>query len=208
LRDGPIEVSLISGLLHEIVARPLIYDWVQRAAGFERTLKRLRPHFNELEGQTILDVGAGTGNYVQIMPASRRYIWMDNDPQKLQGFRAKALPGLTILGDATRIPLRDQSVDVVFCCALSHHLTDAEAGDLFRELARICRRKLIFLDAVDNPRSIMSRLMWKYDRGSHPRSAEHLHALIAESFKLVYCEEYSIYHSYRLWIGGPKRLEG
>jgi SAM-dependent methyltransferase len=196
---------LLRTLLHKIVARPLIYDWVQRLAGFEKTLSRLRPLFTGLSGQVVLDVGAGTGNYLQIMPSDIRYIWLDNDTEKLQGFKAKGRPALTLIGDATRIALQDGSVDVGFCCALSHHLSEKEISALFQELARVCRKKLIFLDAVYTPRSIASRLLWRYDRGSYPRSPQVLSELMTRSFNVVYKEEYTIHHSYVLWVGEPKR---
>jgi len=139
------------------------------------------------------------------MPAEVRYIWLDSDPQKLRGFRAKGLPGMMILGDAARIPLRDRSVDVALCFLMSHHLTDEELSALFRELARLCRNKMIFLDALNEPGSFVSRLLWKYDRGSHPRTVATLHELITGSFNLIYAEQFKIYHTYVLWVGEPKR---
>ncbi len=162
------------------------------------------PSFEGLDGESVLDVGAGTGNYNKIMPAGIGYIWLDSDPQKLRGFRAKRLPGMMILGDAARIPLRDRSVDVALCFAMSHHLTDEEVSALFRELARLCRKTVIFMDAVDEPGSFASRLLWKYDRGSRPRTVATLRELITGSFNLTYTEQFKIYHSYVLWVGEPK----
>jgi hypothetical protein len=51
----------------------------------------------------------------------RRNIWLDNDRQKLHGFqtRASALV-LAVLGDGTRIGLRDKSVDYATCIAVTH----------------------------------------------------------------------------------------
>lgn len=196
---------MIRALLHRVVANPVVYDCIQRLGGFEQTLRRLRPLFGQYGGQTILDVGAGTGNYIPIMPREMRYIWLDNDLRKLQGFKSKGLPGLALVGDATQIALRDDSVDVAFCCAVTHHLTDTEVIRLFRELARVCRNRLIFLDAIDKPDSFVSRVLWRYDRGSYPRPRDVLQQLMTRSFRIVHAEEYKVYHSYVLWVGEPKR---
>jgi ubiquinone/menaquinone biosynthesis C-methylase UbiE len=197
---------VLRALLRRIVAQPVIYDRVQRLAGLQETLQRLRPLLERFRDQTILDVGAGTGNCLQIMPPGARYVWLDNDPQKLHGFQSKGPLGLAMLGDATRLALRDESIDVALCCGMSHHLTDEKAAALFRELARVCRSHMIFLDAIAAPGSRTSNLLWKYDRGSHPRTGEVLRQLLSDSFHIVHAEQYKIYHTYVLCVGEPRRL--
>ena len=78
--------------------------------------------------------------------------------------------GSSLLGDGTQIGLRDKSVDYGQCIAVTHHLTDAQLPKLVAELARVVRKKLFFLDALDTD-AWQSTLMWKYDRGSNPRTA-------------------------------------
>jgi ubiquinone/menaquinone biosynthesis C-methylase UbiE len=46
---------------------------------------------------------------------------------------------------ASQIGLKDKSVDIATCIAMSHHLTDAQLSSAVREFARVCRSKLIFL---------------------------------------------------------------
>ena len=88
--------------------------------------------------------------------------------------------------------------------AVSHHLTDHQLNSALREVARVCRQKLIFLDAIRQETSTVSNLLWKYDRGSYPRTAAALHSSIAQFFAIEHEERYSIYHHYWLCTASPK----
>jgi hypothetical protein len=90
---------------------------------------------------------------------------------------------------------------------MSHHLTDVQLNSAVREFARVCRSKLVFCDAILQETSQVSNFLWKYDRGSYPRSIEHLRREIEQHFHIEHEECHSIYHSYWLCIGTPKNGE-
>ena len=195
---------MLTGIVHRVVSKPWIYDSVQKLAGRDQNYRRLAPHLAEASGKTLLDLGAGTGECARIVPASTTYIWLDRDPEKLRGFRRKTSDERALLGEAAQIGLKNKSVDIAVCVAVSHHLADPELRAAFRELARVCRLKLIFLDAVRLESSAVSNFLWKYDRGSYPRNTEALRAAMAEWFEIEHEERYSIYHHYWLATGRPK----
>jgi ubiquinone/menaquinone biosynthesis C-methylase UbiE len=182
----------------KIVSNPRIYDVVQRLAGRDRMYRHLAPLFAETSGKTVLDVGGGTGELRRIIPPSATYVWLDNDAQKLSGLRNKFRGIRALLGNADQIALRDKSIDIGVCIAVSHHLTNPELSNTFRELARVCRLRLIFMDPIRDETSAFRRLLWSYDRGSFPRSSEELRSQIQQHFKIEFEEHYSIYHRY--WI--------
>ena len=196
---------MLTNLLHRLVAQPRIYDLLQRLLGVEQSLQRLRRLVTDVGPALVLDVGAGTGNGLRVLPSQARYLWLDNDSQKLSGMQRMARPFLAILGSATAIPLNRSSVDVVLCMAMSHHLDDQEVLELFSELARVCRNRLVFVDPVEHTQSFVSRLLWKYDRGSYPRSVSTLRGLIQQRFEIEHDEEYSIYHRYWLCSARAKK---
>ena len=196
--------SMLHSLAHKIVSQPRVYDWVQKAVGGEEVYRFLAPHLKESAGHSLLDVGAGTGNNRKMLPDSTRYIWMDNDARKLAGYRAKQACAPGVLGDATQLSFRDKSVDYGLCTAVFHHLNDAELGRLVDELARVIRRRLIAVDAVQCLDRPMSNLLWKYDRGSFPRTAERIRAALARRFHLEFVDELTVYHRYILCIANPK----
>jgi SAM-dependent methyltransferase len=190
-------------LMHRIAGEPAIYNLIQRAAGLEVTRARLAKLLGDTSG-VLLDVGAGTGLYVDLLPAGTRYVWLDNDVEKLRGFRT-AYPGeLAVLSDAGRMAIREESVDYALSVALSHHLTDAELDGFLASVARICRRGFIFLDAVERPESVVSRALWKYDRGSHPRKLEDLRRRLERYFIIETESSYRIYHTYLLCRAVPR----
>jgi SAM-dependent methyltransferase len=190
-------------VLHSIVAKPAVYNLLQRVAGVEKSRARVRRILADTSG-VLLDIGAGTGLYADLLPTGAHYLWLDNDPEKLGGFRRSHPQKLALLGDASRMPIRDGGVDYAMSIAVSHHLTDAEFDSFLRTVARVCRLGFIFLDGTDQPQSRVSRLLWKYDRGSRPRKPEVLREFLERYFVIQSEELYRIYHTYLLCQAVPK----
>jgi SAM-dependent methyltransferase len=186
------------GLLGRIAANPRLYDLVQRTAGRRRIQHRLRKALAGAEG-VLLDVGAGTGSVETLLPAPVRYLWLDPDPAKLTGFRAKS-KSPAILADATRLPLRDRAVEWSVSIAVSHHLDDEHLARMLDELRRVTNRRLVFLDALETPR-LLSRAMWQMDRGHHARTADVLRLQLERRFRPIHVEEFQILHRYLLFVG-------
>jgi hypothetical protein len=60
---------------------------------------------------------------------------------------------------------------------------------------------LILLDPVLNRRRLAGQLLWKFDRGSYPRTEEDLHKKLESRFKIIHWEKFAIYHEYVFGIG-------
>jgi uncharacterized protein YbaR (Trm112 family) len=195
----PQDPTLAQRALHSVVAVPFVYDFVQRLAGAQRIFERMRPILEQTDGAIVLDAGAGTGTVEALLPRSARYVWLDPDPQKLNGFRHKS-EAPAVLGDATRIPFKDGLVDWAISIAVSRHLDDEELAGMLDELRRVVRKRLFFLGAVVTP-AYASRLLWRYDRGRHPRSADSLRKQLATRFDIVSDEEFTVLHRYLLVTG-------
>jgi SAM-dependent methyltransferase len=84
-------------------------------------------------GERLLDAGAGEGPYRATF-AHARYLALDDR----RGDRRWDYGGLDLVGDLSRIPLRDGAVDVVLCTETLEHLTDPQA--FLSEAARVLRR--------------------------------------------------------------------
>ena len=191
-------------LLHWAVSNGRVYDLVQSVAGRSRAAPRLRRYVAQTAGASVLDLGAGTGHVRELVPASAKYFWLDCDLEKLRTFRAKYPLAPAALSDATRLCIRDKSVDYATCIAVAHHLSDVEIQLLFSETARVVREQLIFLEPLWCDTSRISRLLWKYDRGSHPRTVGQLLSALERSFRIESSELYSIQHQYLLCAATPK----
>ena len=195
---------MLTDLLHRIVANPIVYDTVQILAGSAELNRRLLANLGEMPEQpTILDVGGGTGLPPSLWPAGTTYLCLDIDPVKLSGFRLKGRPGVPLLGDATHLPIHSRSLDLVVCKDVTHHLSDEQLPLLFRESARVLKpgARMLLIDAVEAPERWRSRVLWRYDRGAHPRPVETLRQAMANEFDIAHWEVFAIQHRYVLGVG-------
>ena len=187
-----------------IVANAWVYDQVQeRVAGLSSLRERVASHVQGFTG-SILDVGAGTGNFADLFPPSSRYVGVDPDPVKISRLQQK-FPDLEAqVADGTSLPFEAKSFDYAVCIDVSHHLTAGQLEQLFAELARVVRTELLFVDALWMPRSIVSRALWSIDRGRHPRQESTLLAALREKFDANLVEEFRLTHSYLLVRATPR----
>jgi ubiquinone/menaquinone biosynthesis C-methylase UbiE len=93
--------------------------------------------------KSILDVGCGTGilapSLLAAYPRTKLIIELDFAENMLQRNRAKFRSRrlVRMAGDATNLPLPDESIDLILCFNTAPHLGQGEAAflDLFRVLA-------------------------------------------------------------------------
>lgn len=193
-------------LLHKIVSNPYVYDRVQQLVGAPQVRQNLLTHLQGLgQAMAILDLGGGTGNNRALFSTEQPYICLDNDQLKLKGFREKFPKDTGLRADATRIPLQSASVDLVLCTAVSHHIPDEWLNRFFAEAVRVTKPegRFVFLDAVWSPRRLPSRLLWRYDRGSYPRTIETLQVTLAKHGRILDWQTFAIYHRYVIAIVAP-----
>ena len=96
----------------------------------------------DIRGKTVLDFGCGTGeNAVPLVKRGARVIGMDISPDLIALARKRLsdanLEARIEVGSAYDTGLPDESVDVIFCIALIHHLDIARVvKEMLRVLAR------------------------------------------------------------------------
>lgn len=193
---------MLKKILHRIVAIPFIYDLLQTLVGAKVIRKRLKQRLSGIpQGGFVVDIGGGTG-LNRVLFDNIRYVCLDNDPVKLSGFSQKLVDGHPILGDASQMPIQTSSVDVVICSFVVHHLPDDIFPKFVQEALRILKPtgQLVILDPVWAPKRMIGRLLWKYDRGSFPRTAQTLHDTLARYGQEVHWEEFAILHRYIIGI--------
>ncbi len=155
---------MIRRVLHWFMANPRVYDLVQRLVGARYVHQHLETQVAPVRSASlILDLGGGTGINRDLWLPDCNYVCLDLDPIKLRGYRSKYKSDFPVLGDATRIPVKTGSMDVVLCSAVSHHIPDDGLDALFSEAARSLKAggRFIFLDAVWVPTRWPGRLMWE-----------------------------------------------
>jgi SAM-dependent methyltransferase len=151
----------------------------------------------------VLDVGAGTGAYADLVPRDARYLAVDTDPAKLTRLRERLPERETRVADASNLPLADDSFECGLCIALAHHLDDDVLRRTIGELRRVLTSRLVFLDPIASA-SLSGKLLWSIDRGSHPRPPAVLQEMLAAEFVITHYETYSIHHDYLLCTAKPR----
>jgi ubiquinone/menaquinone biosynthesis C-methylase UbiE len=195
--------TLTVTLLEHVLDSPRLYDRVQKIFGLDELRRRVGSVLAHLDPGILLDVGAGTANFYSVVPDDFEYIALDPDDKKLMRVRQKYPDVQTVLGSGTRLPFNDAEIDYTLCIDVSHHLRDDALEQLVDELARITRRKLIFVDALEAPRPV-SKLLWAIDRGSHPRSLDALRRRLEQRFIFEQFGVFTIQHAYMMAVAAVR----
>ena len=199
---------MITKILQVIFSVPFFYNQMQVFFGTNIKKKLVRRHYAFVTAPAvILDLGGGTGLYRDLWPKNYKYICLDNDSVKLNGLLKDHPQDIALLGDATQVPLRDNSVDVVFCSSLSHHIPEEVLIKLLAEGKRVLNPagKFIFLDAIYRQESFLNRFLWSLDRGDNPHTQEILLSCFKQHFNIETFEKFSRYYDY-IFIVGSKKL--
>jgi ubiquinone/menaquinone biosynthesis C-methylase UbiE len=194
---------MLTTILQWLVKHPVVYDAVQTAVGARKVERVLRDELAALElSGCVLDVGGGTGAWKALFPAHVRHVCLDIDPLKLGGFMRKFADGVAVLADATAMPFEDGSLETVWCVFVAHHLDDDALRGMLDEAARVLKPggRLLFADALFIPSRMAGRLLWRYDRGNHPRTLAMHRAAVARRFEITRERRFEAVHAYALLV--------
>jgi SAM-dependent methyltransferase len=158
----------------------LAASWTDRDAPWE--MQRAWERLGDIAGKTVLLLGNGesSAELYMLTCRPRALIYSDLSPVGLAALsrRFGGLDNLFFAAiDALDIPLRDESVDIVYGFAFVHHLTDLD--QFLREVARVLRPggRAVFMDNGYSPLwqrtklFLFRPLMWLSHR-REPRSPE------------------------------------
>ena len=193
-----------TSLAHRAVSHARIYDLVQWLVGVQYVHRRLRRHIDQTASDaSVLDVGGGTGLLRALWPPQCRYLCVDADEDKLIGCLQRHPGSAVVRADATRMPIASGSFDAAVCMFVAHHLSDADLEQVIRESARVLKEngKFFLVEPLWRPSRMIGRLLWRYDRGSFPRSANDLRAALSARFALTRWECFAVLHQYLLCVG-------
>jgi len=125
---------------------PAAYDaWYQTAKGQwigQQEFATLLQLFTPKEGQTLLDVGSGTGYFSErFQQAGLQVTGLDPDPAMIDFARAKEKPIKYIEGDASTLPYADNSFD--YCTAITSLCFVSDPEQVLAEMWRVSRKAVI-----------------------------------------------------------------
>jgi SAM-dependent methyltransferase len=167
----------MSGVEERLACDPTSELW-----GEHRARYRFASRF--FAGDTVLDVACGSGFGLQMLAdAGTRPVGVDYDADALEALRTAKPWSRLIRGDASRLPLRNASVDLVVSFETLEHVPDATA--MVTEVRRVLRPggRLV----LSTPNRAFGPLERHTANRFHVRefTADELHALLRECFDVV-----------------------
>jgi SAM-dependent methyltransferase len=184
---------MASSGLKSVISRPAVYNLVQFIAGARLYRTRMvRQYIRPFEGCRILDIGCGTGEYVEFLDqhcSSYEYFGFDGEARYV-------LYGQQLFANRPNIHIHHRvlteeviqelnNFDIVLAIGVMHHLDDDLVLSLLR-LAREALRPAGRLVTYDPGQfSDMNRIeafFVNHDRGRNIRCPEHYDRLIGQVF--------------------------
>lgn len=146
------------------------YDPMMKYLFHDETLKMALMNQTYIQpGQTVLDMGCGTGTLAlmikQLQPNAKIY-GLDIDPQILDMANKKVQQTGSQIdlqqGSATCLPYPDQSFDHVFVSLILHHLTRQDKQQALKEAFRVLRSggELHVVDFGEPHNAMMWSISW------------------------------------------------
>ncbi|MCB4364624.1 methyltransferase domain-containing protein [Hydrogenophaga taeniospiralis] len=191
----------ITSGVRAILSSPIIYNSLQRMMGAHKSRQELVDKFIcPASGSRILDIGSGTSEILQHLPANIEYWGFDisleyvSAAKKKYGARGHFHCGLlseSLLADLPKF-------DRVLALGVLHHLDDGQAREVFSLAHKALEDngRMIAIDpCLADDQSAIARYLISKDRGQNVRDAEAYATLANGSFPRVHGE---IHH--RRWI--------
>lgn len=172
--------------LRSVLSRSTTYDLLQALLGASRIRRVLVSDFlRPREGQRVLDIGCGTAEILEFMPAVE-YVGFDPNPDYVAKARKRAGVGAQVVCDRVSDVSLSQHppFDLVVALFVLHHLDEAEARQLFTTAVRHLAPGglLLTADPAFVPgQSPIARFLISRDRGAFVRDEGGYRALAAAS---------------------------
>jgi ubiquinone/menaquinone biosynthesis C-methylase UbiE len=191
------------GVLHKAASIGWVYDSIQFIAGGSIIHSHLRRYLGDCHGR-VLDIGGGTGSLFALLPPGCSYTCLDNEIPKLQRC-AEKVPGGSLYADATRMPVKSGSIDVVTCVGVTHHLTPDQLDAVLQESARVLNSKgsLILMDSVLKRTRLPGLILWSLDRGRYPKPSSELRRALERYFQVEQWDRFYTIHECVITVCRP-----
>jgi len=190
----------------------LVYDYTFGALVTKR-IGRAIEHMKIQPGETVLDVGIGTGGSLPYYPKHAKVLGVDLSSGMLREARKKIVEesrydNITVFqGNALELPFEDSSFDLVLCLEVLEHIPDPAPA--LKELARVCRGDLV-LSVPSEPwfrLGSLARGKYMSGWGNHPEHVNHWNLRSFREFLAARTEVVSVERS-TPWIVAHARPSG
>jgi len=181
------------GGLKSIITVPAVYNFIQLIAGARMYRARMvREYVKPFEGCRILDIGCGTGEYVEFLNrCCSRYEYFGLDAEARYVAHGKKVfagrPGIHLYHQVlTEDAIAEfRNFDIVLAMGVMHHMDDLMVLSLLRLAKKALKpagRLVTYDPGRFNDMNHIEMFFMNHDRGRNIRFPEHYDRLVAAVF--------------------------
>lgn len=173
-----------------VLANPSVYElWSSLVGGKKARRTIVAEHLRPDAGDELLDLGCGPAELLAHLPDGTRYSGIDISPEYIaRAHERHGTRGRFEVADASQLALGTRRFDLVFAVGLLHHLDDAQAVRLMRDVAALLTStgRFVSVDPVYTDRqNPFARAVIRRDRGRHVRTVAQYEGLARSGFASV-----------------------
>ncbi|MBF0216694.1 MAG: class I SAM-dependent methyltransferase [Candidatus Omnitrophica bacterium] len=177
---------MIKGFISRLGDHPLWNYYMQIAAhmGDFTYSDRIKTALAPEKGDKVLDAGCGLGLYNMLADF---YVGVDSNKDHLAWARKRFVKGENkyfVAGDLTEVEFSFKAFDRAICSRVLHHLSDAGSAALIKKLARLTKKRVLFVDRIPPGEKATAgeKFFLKLEKGHFVRPLEDTIRLIEEDF--------------------------
>jgi SAM-dependent methyltransferase len=184
-------MSQITSGARRILSDPKIYNLLQNGVGARKMRRVLcNEYIHAASGMCVLDVGCGTAEILEQLPADIDYYGFDLSEDYINtAKRHFGRRGTFLCADITMLSADEMPpCDITIAVGILHHLDDYGARFLLRNLYRRLKPggRLVTLDGVYcEDQSRVARWLISRDRGQNVRTMSGYQSLVPDTFSAI-----------------------
>ena len=160
---------------------PRVYDWIQILAtgGF---LYKVSKELTFLNGQSVIDVGCGTGTLLDYL-TPKDYLGVDVNPDFIKLAQEKYPTYEFKVLDMIKEKFPKKNFQYIFIMNVLHHLGDDKILQMFAKIKkRQGFQELVIVES--KPKNFLGKILGNFDAGRNFREYNDLLKIIKEDYKI------------------------
>ena len=186
---------IITGSINRIFEYPYFYKYLRGLLHFGVRLTPIKEALMLQPGDSIIDLGCGTGDYSAIVQTPKcTYLGIDANEGCIKHAKktyANSYRRFKVL-DIRKMRFGYKEFTKAIYLGMLHHLSDEENIAVLSEIKRITKERVIVMDLSPGAWLFLNKMLCKFDRGTFLRTLEEQRTLIGRVMKITSASNYYV----------------